>query len=113
NFFADQVLRTMGYKLGTEGSFEEGARIAREWMAEIGAPAADKVTMQDGSGLAYDNIVQPRQFTHVLRHMRRDDPAGNAFRASLSPQRDTEGRVLSKSGYIGQVRTLCGYATTA
>ncbi|MDK2970455.1 MAG: hypothetical protein PWP23_210 [Candidatus Sumerlaeota bacterium] len=112
NFFADQIVRTLGYKLGEAGSFKEGTRITREWLKEIGTPQADVVEMQDGSGLAYTNIVQPRQFTHVLRYMRTKSPVGSAFYDTLDVQNESENRVRTKTGYISSVRTLSGYAIT-
>lgn len=124
NFFADMMVRTLGMKAKGEGSFSAGTKVVTEWLAEIGAPEADKARILDGSGLANQNFVQPRQMTAVLRHMD-TSPAREAFRGSLAiagetgwvknrlTGPETKGRVIVKTGSIGGVRTFTGYAQTA
>lgn len=124
NFYADMMVRTLGWKAKGEGSFSAGTKAVTEWLAEIGAPEPEQARILDGSGLANQNFVQPRQMTAVLRHMD-GSPAREAFRASLSvmgesgwvknrlADPETKGRVLAKTGSIGGVRTLTGYARTA
>lgn len=125
NFFADMVLRTMGRAAGGDGGWDSGVKAVKDWMTRIGAPQVEAFHMKDGSGLASSNIVQPRHFTHVLRHMRNDTPAGRAFYDSLTVAgvgrhlanrlRDpaTAGNVRAKTGFIGFARALSGYVTMA
>lgn len=121
NFMADMVLRTLGYKFGEEGGFGAGAKVVEDWLDEIGAPQADRFSMKDGSGLAQSNFVQPRQMTHMLRYMKSQSPASEAFVNSMSSagesgwikdrMKDTPlaGKVRAKTGYIGNMRGLSGY----
>lgn len=124
NFFADMVCRTMGLKEKNEGSFSAGTAVVKEWAAATGMPQAASLSINDGSGLAHTNWVQPQQMTHLLRHMD-SSPARDAFRKSLGiagvdgwlqnrmNEPETKGRVLAKTGSIGGVRTLGGYSPTA
>ena len=125
NFFADQMLRTMGLVKRDEGSFEAGAEVVRAWLTDIGTPDPDGFRMMDGSGLSRTNLVQPRQICHVLRTMRRNNDAGNAFYASLPVggmdgtlarrlnDPAVKGNVHAKTGYIAHARALSGYVTNA
>lgn len=125
NFFADQILRTMGLQRRGVGSFDAGVEEVRSWLADIGVPQTQAIQMFDGSGLARDNLIQPRQMCHVLRHMARPGPGRAAFVDSLpvagvdgslaGRMKDppTRGNVRAKTGYISNARTLSGYATNA
>lgn len=124
NFFADQALRTLGLRKLGEGSYEAGAQVVREWLANIGAPQPDAFQMFDGSGLARGGFVQPRQTCHLLRYMRKS-PAFRAFYDSLPiagvdgtiesrmKAANLKGRLRAKTGYIGNVRSLSGYVLDA
>lgn len=125
NFFADQMLLTLSAQKSGKGSFSHGARVVRTWLQDIGVPQPEAFQMYDGSGLARHNTVQPRHTCYVLRHMKNTSKASQAFEASLpisgtdgslegrmtEPQ--AKGKVRAKTGYIGSVRTLSGYATAA
>ncbi len=126
NFFADMTLRTLALEKEGRGDFRTGAKVIEDWLARIGAPDPGAVGIQDGSGLARMNFVQPRQMTHLLRYMKSSDsPAGTAFLNSMSiagvdgwmagrlGDEITKGRLRAKTGYIGHVRTLGGYVTAA
>ncbi|MBI4578179.1 MAG: D-alanyl-D-alanine carboxypeptidase/D-alanyl-D-alanine-endopeptidase [Planctomycetes bacterium] len=125
NFFADQIVRTLGLRrLGT-GDFQSGAKAVRVWLKDIRAPQAETFRMRDGSGLARDNLVQPRQACHVLRYMKQSPKGGAAFIESLPvggldgtlgerlAEPATKGNVRAKTGYISHVRCLSGYVTDA
>ncbi len=126
NFFADMTLRTLGHRGAGTGDYETGAGVVESWLGEIGMPDADRIGMSDGSGLARMDFVQPRQMTYLLRHMKTSGGApGEAFLDSMSIAgvdgwmagrlggEETKGRLRAKTGYIGHVRTLGGYVTTA
>lgn len=125
NFFADQIVRTLGRrKLGT-GDFESGTKVVRAWLEDIGTAEAETFRMYDGSGLDRDDAVQPRQTCHVLRYMSTSALSGAAFVESLPigstdgtlrerlNDSNTRGNVRAKTGYIGHVRCLSGYVTDA
>lgn len=125
NFFADQIVRTLGLRREGTGDFDSGAKAVRAWLKDIGTPDAESIRMYDGSGLARDNAVQPRQICHLLRYMRKSARGGAAFVDSLPigntdgtlrerlNDADTKGNVRAKTGYIGHVRCLSGYVTDA
>jgi len=125
NFFADQLLRTLGKIKKGEGSFRAGAEVVEEWLASIGAPAPDTLKMSDGSGLARRNVVQPRQTCALLRHIASQDRLRQVFYDSLPiagvdgtiRRRMTappvKGNVHAKTGFITRARALSGYVTDA
>ncbi|MEQ8822326.1 MAG: D-alanyl-D-alanine carboxypeptidase/D-alanyl-D-alanine-endopeptidase [Sumerlaeia bacterium] len=123
NFFADQILRTLGAVQGEKGSFSEGAKVVEDWLGQIGAESPKSLNMRDGSGLSRKNYVQPRHFTAALRHMVTKGQGGWEFFHSL-PVGGESGTlsnrfggdeavgslVRAKTGYIGYMRGLSGYA---
>ncbi|MGB9626898.1 MAG: D-alanyl-D-alanine carboxypeptidase/D-alanyl-D-alanine endopeptidase, partial [Phycisphaerae bacterium] len=125
NFFADQIMRTIGLRRQGTGDFVSGARSVRAWLKSIDTPEAESIRIYDGSGLARENAVQPRQICHLLRYMKKSARSGAAFVDSLPigstdgtlrerlNDADTKGNVRAKTGYIGHVRCLSGYVTDA
>lgn len=126
NFFADQILRTLGRVESGEGSYGAGTAVVKAWMEAGGAPAMEAFSMRDGGGLAAANVIQPRHLTHVLRWGHQEDsPARAAFRRSLAAASESpwlrgrmahlrEGTVYTaKTGYIGFARTIAGTITNA
>jgi D-alanyl-D-alanine carboxypeptidase/D-alanyl-D-alanine-endopeptidase (penicillin-binding protein 4) len=125
NFFADQIVRTVGLRRCGTGDYASGAKAVRDWLADIGAPQPEAFQMRDGSGLARGNAFQPRQMCHVLRHMRNSSKAAASFVESLPignvdgtlserlADAATKGNVKAKTGFISSVRCLSGYVTDA
>lgn len=123
NFYADQLLRTLGYEFKDEGSFRKGAEVVIEFLRSIGAEGVEGFMMVDGSGLSRWDLVQPRQTVALLDYMIRQ-PYANVFYESLpiagvdgtirGRMRGTlaEGNVHAKTGFITRVRSLSGYVTT-
>lgn len=109
NFFADQVIRTLGYKVGTEGSFDEGTRVVKEWLQSRGIPNTEMFQQVDGSGLSTSNRFAPEQATALYRSLYTDERLAKPFLASLSERNEATYTVQAKSGFIGGVRTLGGY----
>lgn len=124
NFYADMLLKTLGYKFKGTGSFESGRQVVAEFLNSIGMPAVAEIDMKDGSGLSRRNIVQPRQTTYLLRHLF-SHPYGTYFYDSLPiagvdgtlrnrmKNSPAEGNVRAKTGFINRVRCLSGYVKTA
>lgn len=122
NFYADQLLKTLGYVKYRDGSFQAGERVVRELLSAAGIDTTS-LRMVDGSGLSRQNLVEPRMTVGLLAFMNWQ-PEGRFYYDSLpiagvdgtlrKRMKGTaaEGRVHAKTGYIGRVRCLSGYATT-
>jgi D-alanyl-D-alanine carboxypeptidase/D-alanyl-D-alanine-endopeptidase (penicillin-binding protein 4) len=122
NWFAEQVLKTLGRERAGAGSWEAGVRLEREFLEQVvGIDPADFV-LRDGSGLSAQNRVTPRALVRLLDHVRRT-PAQAAVRDALPVSGRAgslrarfpglPGRVRAKTGYIGGVDSLAGFATRA
>ena len=113
NLYAEHLLRA----LSPEGSAAAGVARVRALLALAGAPDADDLSIQDGSGLSRKDLITPASMVALLRHMRRH-PASAAFMASLptgggagSTLRNRLGGVpvRAKTGSISYARCLSGY----
>jgi D-alanyl-D-alanine carboxypeptidase/D-alanyl-D-alanine-endopeptidase (penicillin-binding protein 4) len=122
NWFAEQLLKTLGREVRGEGSWEGGIAVERAFLTGVvGIDSADLV-LRDGSGLSAGNLVTPRALVQLLDYVRRT-PRQAVVRASLpvsgergslqSRLNDLDGRVRAKTGYIGNVDSLSGYITLA
>ena len=122
NFYAEQVLKTLGYERYGDGSFEGGIRAVKSFLAANGV-ATDHMNIADGSGLSRRNLVSPFQMATVLRTMYSGKnkevylaslPVGGGDGTLSSRFKGTvaERRVLAKTGYVGFVRTLSGFVQT-
>lgn len=127
NLFAEAISKAMGreYVLRRDGrsvagSWALGEEATRTFLTRYGINAGQYVAA-DGSGLARENRVTSRLITDLLEVMWRH-PHGQTWRNSLSVggidgtigkrQKDFAGRIFAKTGYIGGVRSLSGYAKT-
>ncbi len=123
NLHAELLLRLLGKLYGTDGSFEEGTRVVREFMTNAGVNDTD-FFFYDGSGLSPDDQITPRAFTRLLSYASRQ-PWGAAWRGTLpvagvdgtldnrfkgSP---LKGKMWAKTGTLNEVNALSGYLTTA
>ncbi len=126
NFYAEQVLKTIGKEVNNEGAFIAGGRTVIDFLQEenIYVPGT---LMVDGSGLSRMNKVSPAQLVKLLQFMKRH-PQERIFFESL-PQGGTSGTLKSrfqdtlesrtlaphihgKTGYLGGVNSLTGYVET-
>lgn len=121
NFFAEQVLKTLGAVFEGEGSFDEGSEVVREFLDEIDVSAWG-VRIEDGSGLSRYNAVTAKMTAELLVAMA-DHPRFQEFYDSLliagedgDPRRlnapAARGNVHSKTGTLKGVSALSGYVTT-
>lgn len=120
NFYAEQLLKTLGRTFKGQGSFTSGIQVVEETLSGMGISPAQFI-MVDGSGLSRRNFVTPRQVVALLSHMARHRDYGH-FRDSLpiagvdgtieTRMRHTpaERKVWAKTGYVDRVRALSGYA---
>lgn len=123
NFFAEQLLKTIGLEKSGFGSTEKGVKIESKLFKEIGINT-ESMTLADGSGLSRLDLVTPKQIVTLLDYMYKskyfipfynslaiagvDGTLGNRLQNTLA-----QDRVRAKSGFLEGVRSLSGYAYTA
>jgi D-alanyl-D-alanine carboxypeptidase/D-alanyl-D-alanine-endopeptidase (penicillin-binding protein 4) len=120
NLFAEALCKLLGKAASGRASWEAGAEAVDAFLHQNGIHGAG-VRVVDGSGLARENRVTARAITELLSVMHEHRHA-EVFRNSLAVAgrdgtirnrlKDVEGQVLAKTGYIGGVRSLSGYART-
>lgn len=119
NWMTEQLIRALGSRYGTEGSWSEGVGVVEAYLVnEMGVSPLD-VAPRDGSGLSAYNLVTPRALTLILRLMR-SGPHAEEFRNALAEPgeedstlggrlAELDGRVFAKTGTISNVNSLSGY----
>lgn len=126
NFYANQVLRTLGQQVKGVGGYREGTQVVKEFL-ERNQINTSGFVMVDGCGLSWENHTTPRTMVETLRFMRRhphsaifvDSLPSGAKSGHLSArfnendtQKMVKPSVVAKTGLIGFTRTLSGYCTT-
>jgi D-alanyl-D-alanine carboxypeptidase/D-alanyl-D-alanine-endopeptidase (penicillin-binding protein 4) len=123
NFYAEMILRTLGWKVKGKGTTENGLLAVREFL--LGQAKWDAVLQTDGSGLSRENRASPADLVKLLLFMRQH-PSAKPFIDSLPTSGDKKGtlrhrlaapdlrgRVHAKTGHIGGVSSLSGYVDAA
>jgi len=122
NFFAEQLLKTLGYKergLGTDGN---GIRVEKRIVENMGINT-DGLQIVDGSGLSRMNMVSPSHIANLLSYMSKDESFEFFYKslpiagvdgtiANRMKKARTQNNVRAKTGYIGGARSLSGYVYT-
>jgi D-alanyl-D-alanine carboxypeptidase/D-alanyl-D-alanine-endopeptidase (penicillin-binding protein 4) len=123
NLHAELLLRLLGKVNGTDGSFEQGTRVVRQFLVDAGVDDND-FFFYDGSGMSPDDRIAPRALTQLLAYAARQR-WGAAWRNTLpvagvdgtlsdrfnkSPLR---GRLWAKTGTHNEANALSGYLTAA
>ena len=120
NLFAELLVKQLGRRYGSAGSWDEGLAVTRRFLIDSMGVDSTQFAQSDGSGLSSTNLVSPLAFTKVLRAIRRH-PNFAAFGPGMpvSGKRGSllrrftgtplEGRVVAKTGSIGRVHTLSGW----
>jgi D-alanyl-D-alanine carboxypeptidase/D-alanyl-D-alanine-endopeptidase (penicillin-binding protein 4) len=109
NFYAEQLLRTIGYG----GSSRAGAHRLRAELDRLDVPLQG-LAIYDGSGLSRKNYVTPRAVGTLLAQMYRDSvfvqslPQGGEIETTLE-YRLADVPVRAKTGSLQAVRALSGY----
>ena len=123
NFYAEQLLKTIGKEYNHEGSASAGIKSVKSLLSGIGIDA-NGIKIVDGSGLSRMNIVTTRQVATLLRYMR-GHKYFKYYYDSL-PVAGVDGTIRrrmigtnahrnlrAKTGYVSYVRAMSGYVTTA
>lgn len=122
NLHAEILLRLLGRERGNAGTIEGGLEVMRQFLTQAGI-SSDQYLFYDGSGLSRQNLATPHAITQLLRYASAQ-PWGGSYKAtfpvsgvdgSLSDRLSSprlQGRILAKTGSLGGVKTLSGYATT-
>lgn len=123
NWFAEQLLKTMGREAGGEGSWARGLDLERRFLIDVVGVDSAAFRLRDASGLSAGNLITPHALVQILSHMDRAPrlapalealPVAGARTGSLrSRLPDLAGRVKAKTGSIGNVDALSGFITTA
>ena len=123
NLHAEILLRLLGREKGTGGTVQAGLEVLRGFLNNAGI-SSDNYTLYDGSGLSRENLVTPHAVVELLRYAS-TQPWGKEFRDSLPAagvdgsladrckDLDPAAHVYAKTGSLGGVKTLSGYAVTA
>ena len=124
NFYAEQILKTLGAARHGIGTFETGAQSVKEFLKEIRVPDG-AVFVADGSGLSSENRATPSSLVAVLDILYRSN-LRDVFYYSLATNGDPEttlkhrmtaprkilGRIHAKTGTFKSlgISALSGYA---
>jgi D-alanyl-D-alanine carboxypeptidase/D-alanyl-D-alanine-endopeptidase (penicillin-binding protein 4) len=123
NLHAELLLRLLGKLEGNGGSFEQGARVVRQFLVSAGMKDED-FFLYDGSGMSPDDRAAPRAFTTLLDYASRQSwgsewretlPIGGVDGTLESRFRNSpvKGKVWAKTGTLNGVNALSGYVTAA
>jgi serine-type D-Ala-D-Ala carboxypeptidase/endopeptidase (penicillin-binding protein 4) len=121
NLHAEILLRLLGRERGNAGTIEGGLEVLRGFLTQAGI-SNDQYVFYDGSGLSRQNLVTPHAVVQLLRYCS-TQRWGADFKSTL-PVAGVDGslterlnfprlqnRILAKTGSLGGVKTLSGYAT--
>jgi D-alanyl-D-alanine carboxypeptidase/D-alanyl-D-alanine-endopeptidase (penicillin-binding protein 4) len=113
----------LGREKGTAGTIESGLEVLRGFLIRAGIQP-DEYVFYDGSGLSRENLVTPHAVVKLLTYAAQQ-PWG-AFYENTLPVGGVDGslaerfksdaaaaHVHGKTGALGHVNALSGYATTA
>jgi len=122
NLHAEILLRLLGRERGTTGTVEGGLEVLRQFLTQAGI-ASDQYVFYDGSGLSRQNLVTPHAIVQLLKYSSAQS-WGAVYKSSF-PVAGVDGslserltaprlakRVVAKTGSLGGVKTLSGFATT-
>jgi serine-type D-Ala-D-Ala carboxypeptidase/endopeptidase (penicillin-binding protein 4) len=122
NFYAEQILKTIGLEAGHFGTTENGIEVELDIFKDMGINT-DGMNIVDGSGLSRLDFVTPRNFNSLLNYMYKSKyyiPFYNSLPiagvdgtlGTRLKNTKAEGKIRAKTGYLTAVRSLCGYALT-
>ena len=122
NLHAELALRMLGREKGSAGTIEAGLEVLHGFLTQAGLQN-DEYVFFDGSGLSRQNLVTPHAIVKLLRYAS-TQPWYPLFEGSLPVagmdgsladrfrNTDAQGHVFAKTGSLGHVNSLSGYAET-
>jgi serine-type D-Ala-D-Ala carboxypeptidase/endopeptidase (penicillin-binding protein 4) len=122
NLHAEILLRLLGREKGTAGTVEGGLEVMRGFLNQAGI-SPEQYLFYDGSGLSRQNLVTPHAIVQLLCFAA-SQPWGASFRDTLPvagvdgsladrfAHLDSSAHISAKTGALGGVKALSGYATT-
>ncbi|MBE2280297.1 MAG: D-alanyl-D-alanine carboxypeptidase/D-alanyl-D-alanine-endopeptidase [Ignavibacteriaceae bacterium] len=122
NFFAEQLLKTIGYELFGLGSAEHGKYGISEFLAKMDITQS-QYRISDGSGLSRLNLITPEILMKILVYMNKSSlfsyfynslPVAGVDGTISSRMKNSpaEYNVRAKTGFVGFTRSLSGYMNT-
>ncbi len=112
NFYAEQLLRLIGAKIGGEGSIASGCAAVKKVLTPVLGACADELTQLDGSGLSYGNQASALTLVTLLTAMHRS-PLKSIYADSLKDRDVGKAHGQVKTGTHAQACCLAGYVRTA
>jgi D-alanyl-D-alanine carboxypeptidase/D-alanyl-D-alanine-endopeptidase (penicillin-binding protein 4) len=122
NWFAEQLLKTLGREARGEASWAAGLEIETKFLRDVVALDTGFFRLRDASGLSTGNLVTPAALTQLLRYIAITPrqrivldalPVGGASTGSLRSRfTDLPGRVRAKTGSVRNVASLSGLVRT-
>jgi len=123
NFYAEQILKTLGAHVQGSGTLQAGIAVLSDFMKKLGFDM-QAYQIVDGCGLSKGNRLSPNMITAILTYMNKH-PYKNVFYNSL-PSSGVDGglqhrnvsakyrnKIHAKTGYIAGVSALSGYVDTS
>jgi D-alanyl-D-alanine carboxypeptidase/D-alanyl-D-alanine-endopeptidase (penicillin-binding protein 4) len=123
NLHVEMMLRLLGKLRGPSASISGGLDVEKRFLTEQAGIDPNEFAFYDGSGLSREGLVTPHALTQLLIYAR-SQPWGEAWRTTL-PVAAEDGslstrfkgtfaadHVDAKTGQLGEVNSLSGYATT-
>ena len=123
NLYADALLKTVGYSISKDASFESSVNATKQIWSQRGVDLQGFM-IRDGSGLSPSGVLTANNLTDILYTMK-SDYAFNDFYASIPVVGQTgtvqnlakgskaAGNVRAKSGSISNTRAFAGYFTAS
>jgi len=119
NWYAEMLVKLLGRERGEGGSWAAGLEVIRRFLMDSVGVDSAAFSLRDGSGLARGNLISPRAVVQLLLYMRARPDNSGFLRSLPRPGSGTlrdrlrctpaDGRLVAKTGSLGQVHSLAGY----
>jgi D-alanyl-D-alanine carboxypeptidase/D-alanyl-D-alanine-endopeptidase (penicillin-binding protein 4) len=114
NFYAEMILKQLGYRIYGYGTFTSGAEAVTTYLKKLGIEDA---IVRDGSGLSKQNRLSAEALVKVLTAMKDKkeyvDSLAISGKTGTLKRRLKELDVRAKTGHVRAVNTLSGYVVSS